>query len=448
MCGIAGFLGPGAPRVVYELLLELQHRGHEAAGIAYLLGSRFALEGGKGLVYEAIGVHRLPASAGLAVGHVRYSTSGPYGRLYQPLIVDAGGVYLAVAFNGNIVNYRSVAREHLGGLRLDWDAWVLAALLARLYGEEGSLADATRRLYEVLRGSFALVAASSRGELLAARDPHGIRPLAYSLGDGYAAVASETAALEALGFKPRELGRSMMLYCDPSGHCSVEQAAPPAEQKTCIFEYIYFARPDSVIDGVEVYRARVEMGRRLARIDDVTPDIVAPVPDSGRAAASGYALEKGRPLLEVLYPSRFRGRAFILPPGVRVERVAKKYGILRSAVRGSRIALVDDSIVRGSTASRIVALLRRNGAREIHFRSASPPIVCPCMLGIDFPRPSELVARGRSVEEIRRIIGSDTLLYNTVENVRAAVGIGVCDACFTCRYPRLVERYVSEFTRD
>ncbi len=448
MCGIAGFLGPGAPRVVYELLLELQHRGHEAAGVAYLLGSRFALEGGKGLVYEAVGVHRLPVSSRLAVGHVRYSTSGPYGRLYQPLIIDVDGVQLSVGFNGNIVNYRSVAREYLGGLKVDWDAWVLAALLASLYREEGNLADATRRLYELVRGSFALIAASSRGELVAARDPHGIRPAAYALGDGYAAVASETAALEALGFEPRELGRSMMLYCDPGGHCSVEQAAPPAEQKTCIFEYIYFARPDTIIDGVEVYKARVEMGRRLARIDDIDPDIVAPVPDSGRAAAAGYALEKGKPLLEVLYPSRFRGRAFILPPGVRVERVAKKYGILRSAARNSKIALIDDSIVRGSTASRIVGLLRKSGAREIHFRSASPPIICPCVLGIDFPRPSELVARGRSIEEIRGIIGSDTLLYNTVENVRAAVGIGVCDACFTCRYPRLVEKYVGEFTRE
>ena len=447
MCGIAGFRGPGATRVVYELLLELQHRGHEAAGIAYLLGSRFALEGGKGLVYEAIRVHRLPAVSTLAVGHVRYSTSGPYGRLYQPLVIDADGVQLAVAFNGNIVNYRSAAREYLGGVGVDWDAWVLASLLALFYREEGSLAEAVRRLAEVARGSYALIAASSRGEMVAARDPHGIRPVAYSIGDGFTVVASETAALEVLGFEARELERGAMLNCDPSGGCSVERAAPPAEQKTCIFEYIYFARPDSVIDGVEVYRARVEMGRRLAQLDAIEPDIVAPVPDSGRAAAAGYALEKGRPLLEVLYPSRFRGRAFILPPGVRVERVAKKYGILRSAVRGSRIALIDDSIVRGSTASRIVGLLRKSGAREVHFRSASPPIVCPCPLGIDFPRPSELVARGRSIEEIRRLIGADTLLYNTVENVRSAVGIGVCDACFTCRYPRLVRDYIDEFVR-
>ena len=447
MCGIAGFYGGGAPRVVYELLLELQHRGHEAAGVAYLAGSGFVREGGEGLVYEAVRVYRLPMHPVLAVGHVRYSTSGPYGALWQPLVVDAGGVELAVAFNGNIVNYRSVAAEALGGARVDWDAWVLAELLASLYREEGSLADAARRAAELLRGSYALVAASSRGELVAARDPHGIRPLAYSIGEGYAAVASETAALEALGLGATELGRAELLYCSAPGDCSVEPLAPPAEQATCIFEYIYFARPDSVIDGVEVYAARVEMGRRLARIDGVDPEVVAPVPDSGRAAAAGYALEKGRPLLEALYPSRFRGRAFILPPGLRAKSVSKKYGILRSTVAGRSIALIDDSIVRGTTASRIVAMLRKSGAREIHFRSASPPVVCPCRLGIDFPSPSELIARGRSVEEIGRVIGADTLLYNTVEAVRASVGIGVCDACFTCRYPRLVEKHIDEFER-
>ncbi|AEM39246.1 glutamine amidotransferase class-II [Pyrolobus fumarii 1A] len=446
MCGIAAYLGEGAARVVYELLVELQHRGHEAAGIAYLSGRSFILEGGFGLVYEAIKSHRLPSSTRLAVGHVRYSTSGPYGSLYQPLIVNVDGVELAVAFNGNIVNYKSAAREVLGRLEVDWDAWVLAAILAHYYRDEGNLADAARRTAEVLRGSYALVAATTRGELLAARDPHGIRPLAFSIGNGYAAVASETAALEALGLEWRELGRAQLLYCQGT-HCSIEPLAPRADPQPCIFEYVYFSRPDSIFEGAEVYKTRVEMGRLLARIDDTHVDVVAPVPDSGRAAATGYALEKGVPLVEVLYPNRFRGRSFILPPSLRGSHVARKYGVLRSAVRGRRIALVDDSIVRGSTASRITSLLKGSGALEVHFRSASPPVVCPCVLGIDFPRPTELVARNKSVEEIRDIIGADTLLYNTIENLTRAVGRPACTACFTCVYPSLVRKYVSEFRR-
>ncbi len=445
MCGIAGFWGRGAPRVVYELLLELQHRGHEGAGIAYKTGSSIVLEGGSGLVYEAIDSHRLPSAPVLAVGHVRYSTSGPYGSVIQPLIVSADGVDIAVAFNGNIVNYVDAAREVLG-VEAGWDAEVLARLIAHYYTEEGSLADAMRRTAEVIRGSYAIVAISSRGELLAARDPHGIRPAAYAITDGVVAVASETAALEALGYEWRELRRGEILYCQ-EGHCSLEPLGQEAEPRPCVFEYVYFSRPDSVFEGVEVYRARVEMGRRLARLDDTPVDVVAPVPDSGRAAATGYALERGLPLVEVLYPSRFRGRAFIMPPGARGDRIRVKYGLLRSAIRGRRIALVDDSIVRGSTAARLSRLLREAGAREVHMRSASPPVVCPCPLGIDFPSPSELVARGRSVEEIRELLGVDTLLYNTLENLVAAVGRPVCTACFSCRYPRLVEKYVGLFKR-
>ncbi len=445
MCGIAGFWGVGAPRVVYELLLELQHRGHEGAGIAYRVGSSILVEGGPGLVYEAIDPYRLPSYPSLAVGHVRYSTSGPYGSVIQPLVVEADGVELAVAFNGNIVNYAEVGRELLG-VEAEWDAEVLARLIASYYREEGSLADAMRRVAEVIRGSYAVVAISSRGELLAARDPHGIRPLAYTLSDRVVGVASETAALDALGYEWRELRRAEMLYCQER-HCSLEPLAPGAEPRPCVFEFVYFSRPDSVFEGVEVYRARVEMGRRLARLDDTVVDVVAPVPDSGRAAATGYALEKGLPLVEVLYPSRFRGRAFIMPPSARRDRIRVKYGLLRSAIHGRRIVLVDDSIVRGSTAARLAVLLREAGAKEVHMRSASPPVICPCPLGIDFPSSSELVARGRSAEEIRRLLGVDTLLYNTVENLVGAVGRPVCTACFTCRYPPLVEKYISVFKR-
>ncbi len=439
MFGVAAWMGDGAYTAVRRLLIGLQHRGHDAAGAAApAAGSGFARLGGAGLVMEAL--PREPPEplrgARLVLGHVRYSTSGGY-REFQPLTGPRGLV--AVAFNGNIVNFREAAAEVLGSRAaggLSWDAEALAAIVEELYLEEGSLPDALRAAAGLLRGAYSLVAATAVGELAAARDSLGVRPLAYSLHPGGVAVASETGALASLGLEPRELPAGALLYCSPGGGCSVERLAPAAgEPRPCAFEYIYLLRPDSVFEGVAAHEARKRMGMLLARLDPVEADSVAPVPDSGRSAALGYALERGLPLEEVLYADRFAGRAFISSPGERGSRLGSKYTVIPGTVEGRRLVLVDDSIVRGDTARRLSRLLRRHRPRSLHLRSAAPPVVAPCFLGVDIPARGELVARGRSVGELAELLGFDTVLYNTVENLEKAVGRRLCLGCFTGRYP-------------
>ncbi|KSW12109.1 hypothetical protein CF15_04895 [Pyrodictium occultum] len=447
MCGVAAWMGEGAAGAVYELLLELQHRGQEAAGVAFLAGGRIGLAGGGGLVEEAVKLPPEASRAWAAIGHVRYSTSSLYGgELFQPVAGARGLVY--VAFNGNIVNYRELGGELLGR-RYSWDAQLVADLVEALYLEHGSLADALREAARLLRGAYSMVALSSRGELAAARDPYGVRPLAYALGDGYAAVASETAALDTMGLAWRELPAGGLLYCNGSPKDCVEtRLAPSHEPRPCAFEYVYFLRPDSVFEGVEAHAARVEMGRRLARSDTVEADLVAPVPDSGRSAAIGYALERGIPLVEVLYRNRYAGRAFIAPPRERDGRLRRKFNPIRSAAWGKRIILIDDSVVRGSTGRRIAATLRAAGAREVHLRVASPPVVMPCFLGIDMPSRRELVAHGRSVDEVARLLGVDSLLYLGLRGLEEAVGRRLCLGCFGGSYPFPldVERLEKVFT--
>jgi len=434
VCGVAAWLGRDAASAVYELLLELQHRGQEAAGIAFLAGGGVRLVGGPGLVQEAVSLPAAASSAWAAIGHVRYSTSGGYGgEHYQPVAGSKKLVY--VAYNGNIVNYRELGRELLGH-RYTWDAQLVADLVEAFYLEQGSLADALREAAGLLRGAYSLVAVTAHGELAAARDPYGVRPLAYAVGDGYAAVASETAALDSMGLPWREIGAGRMLYCNGSPKDCVETGlAPGREPRPCAFEYIYFLRPDSVFEGVEAHAARLEMGRRLARRDTVEADLVAPVPDSGRSAAIGYAMERGLPYTEVLYRNRYAGRAFIAPPGERNGRLKRKFNPIRSTTWGRRIILVDDSVVRGATSRWLASILRRSGAREVHLRVASPPVVMPCFLGIDMPSRGELVAHGRSVDEVARALGVDSLLYLGLKDLEEAVGRRLCLGCFGGAYP-------------
>ena len=438
MCGVAGWLGPGGYGSVYRLLLEQQHRGHDAAGAAWPREGRVEAIGGPGLVFQAL-PGSAPAPEGAPViGHVRYSTSGGY-QGSQPVTGPRGLV--AVAFNGNIVNFREAVAEVAGAgaaSSVSWDAEALALVVEELLAGHGSLADAVREAAGLLVGAYSLVAVSARGELVAARDPLGVRPLAYSLGDGYAAVASETGALNAMGLAARELAAGGMLYCPeprPEG-CSLERLAPAApEPLPCAFEYIYLLRPDSVFEGVNAHAARRRMGALLARMDPLEPDVVAPVPDSGRSAALGYAEEKGARLEEVLYVNRFAGRAFISSPGERARRLSMKYSLIPGTVEGRRVALVDDSIVRGDTGRRLSSLIRSGGAREVHLRSAAPPVVSPCFFGVDIPTRRELIAYGRRADEIARILGFDSVLYNTVRNLEAAVGRRLCMGCFTGIYP-------------
>jgi len=433
VCGIAAWLGPEPYVNVHRLLLEQQHRGHDAAGIAVVEKGRLRIWGGSGYVRDAVPLQPLGPSRGLAVGHVRYSTSGSYNGLYQPVASSSGR--LVVAFNGNIFNYEEAAWEVLRR-SYTWDAAAFADMIDHYLAETGSLLEAIREAARIVRGSYSLVAATASGELVAARDPRGIRPLAASISEEAAAFASETAALSALGLEWFEVGAGEAVYCqnDPHG-CYVDRVAAAGTVLPCAFEYIYFLRPDSVFEGIVAHSARRRMGALLARMDDASVDVAVPVPDSGRSAAIGYAEEKGVPLDEALYRSRFSGRAFISAPGVREERLRRKLSPIPGSVEDKRVAVIDDSIVRGSTARYVTTLLRRAGAKEVHFRSASPPVRYPCFLGIDIPSRDELVASRRSVEEVRVMIGADSLLYNTVGNLAKAIGRPVCMACFTSNYP-------------
>ena len=438
LCGVAAWLQRGdlgGYGRVYRLLLEQQHRGHDAAGVALLeRNGKLRVVGGRGYVWRALPEPGPGApDSGLVIGHVRYSTSGGYGS-HQPVASSDGSV--AVAFNGTLVNHWEASRELLGR-SIDWDARALAEILSALLREHGSLAEAVREASHVLRGAYSLVAVTSKGELAAARDPLGVRPLAYSSTGEALAVASETGALQALGLPWRELPAGGLLYCpepSPEG-CGLERLQAAGEPRPCAFEYIYFLRPDSVFEGVVAHLARKRMGALLALGDTVEADLVAPVPDSGRSAALGYAEARGARLEEVFYLNRFIGRAFISSPSDRRERLDMKYSVIPGTVEGKRIILVDDSIVRGDTARRLTALLRGAGAREVHLRSAAPPVVSPCFLGVDIPTRSELVAYGRSVEEVARLLGVDSLRYNTPRAVEEAVGRRLCMGCFTGSYP-------------
>ncbi|GAB6147740.1 amidophosphoribosyltransferase [Stetteria hydrogenophila] len=440
MCGIAAWLGPGAYASVYEILVGEQHRGHDAAGVAFPAGGEVRVVGGSGYVWQALPSPRESpgplARAGVVIGHVRYSTSGGYSG-YQPVKSSRGLV--TVAFNGTIHNYVEAAGEVLGSRGYAWDAQALADIIEHFYLEEGSLADAVREASRVLRGAYSLVALTPRGELVAARDPLGVRPLAYAYEPGVLlAVASETGPLAGLGLEWRELGAAGYLHCHADGgrpECYAGSLPGAGEPRPCAFEYIYFLRPDSVFEGVVAHEARKRMGALLAGIDGEEVDVAVPVPDSGRSAAIGYAEARGVPFDEALYRNRFTGRAFISSPGVRREVLRSKFTVIPSALQGKSVAVIDDSIVRGDTSRHIVKLLRRAGAWRVHFRSASPPILFPCFYGVDIPSRSELIARRLGVEGVAKFIGADSLLYNTVENLVRAIGRPVCLGCFTGAYP-------------
>ncbi len=433
MCGISAWFGKNACERVYEILLEIQHRGHDAAGIAFLENGGLKVVGGNGFVWNAIDISKLSSHSHLAIGHVRYSTSGSYGGAYQPVL--GSKKIIALAFNGNIINFNEAANLVLGKKSYLWDAKAFVDILEKLYMEHGNLADAMKEASYILEGSYSLVAVSSKGEIIVARDPRGIRPLAYSLGEEFLAVASETAALSTIGLEWKELGRGQLIYCQEPGSCSKESLGRVLKPAYCAFEYIYFLRPDSFFEGVNAHEARKRMGAKLAEKDYVEADLVAPVPDSGRSAAIGYAIRRGMPLDEVIYRNRFSGRAFISAPSIRRKVLLKKFQVIKESVRGKRIILVDDSIVRGDTSRHLVKLLREAGAKEIHLRSAAPPIISPCFFGIDMPTRRELIAYSRSIEEIRKYIGVDTLIYNTVKDIEESVGRPLCLGCFTSIYP-------------
>jgi amidophosphoribosyltransferase len=463
MCGVVGIYGhPEAANLAYLGLYALQHRGQESAGIVSTEGERLRWVREMGHVGDIFTAERLGHLGGFAaIGHVRYSTAGDSSlKNAQPIAVDYAGGSVAVGHNGNLVNAVEL-RERLEAdgsiFQTTSDTEVIVHLIAR--SRERTLPERTADALRQVRGAYSLVFLSE-SMLIAVRDPMGFRPLALGKMKDVWVVSSESCAFELIGAEfVRDLEPGEMVIIDKDGPRSVHPFSGQAAHR-CIFEWVYFARPDSAIDGLSVYRARERMGRKLALEHPVPADVVIPVPDSGMAAAIGYARQSGIPYDQGLMRSHYMGRTFIEPSQqIRHFGVKLKLSPVREVLNGNRVVVVDDSIVRGTTSRKIVGMIRSAGAREVHLRISSPPTVGPCRYGIDTPTKEELIGSSHSVDEIRSFIGADSLgylslegLYQSVEGQRPgptgesgvsgarANGGGFCDACFSGRYPIAAEQ--------
>ena len=441
-CGVFGIYGhPDAANLTYLGLYALQHRGQEAGGIAAWNGKRIGVEKGMGYVadlFDETRLARLPGRS--AVGHVRYSTAG--GSLLenaQPIVYNTNKGPLAVAHNGNLVNadeLRAELEQEGSIFTTTSDTEVFLHLIARSRAE--SLVEALRDTLTRVRGAYSVVLLAGE-KVLAARDPQGFRPLTIGrLGDAWL-VASETCAFDLLDAEPvRDVEPGEIVILDAGGVAS-SSFAMGRRTAFCVFEHVYFARPDSSVFHRSVAESRRAFGRRLAREHAVAADVVVPVPDSGIFAALGYAEESGIPYGMGLVRNHYVGRTFIEPKqSIRSFGVKVKLNPVRSVVGGRRVVLVDDSIVRGTTSRKLVRLLKAAGATEVHMRISSPPTTHPCHYGIDTPRRKELIAATQELEQIRAFIEADSLGYLTLEGMLQAFGRGeseTCAACFSGRYP-------------
>lgn len=453
MCGIVGIYNhPEAANLAYLGLYALQHRGQEAAGIVTSDGTTLHLRKGSGLVADVFTeevLKTLPGSS--AIGHTRYSTTGENSsQNCQPILVNYSRGWLACAHNGNLVNVEKIRAElEANGsiFQSTMDTEVLIHLMAT--SQKGSFVD---RLVDSLlrvRGAYSLLFLTE-SRLVAVRDPYGWRPLVIGRKKGVSekdttwVIASETCALDLLEAEfIREIEPGEAVIIDADGMQSLRPFPIPRKKALCIFEFIYFARPDSHIFGRDVYEMRKGFGRQLAREHPVSADVVIPIPDSGVQAALGYAEESGIPFQFGLIRNHYVGRTFIEPQdSIRHFGVKIKLNPVREVLRDKRVVVVDDSIVRGTTSRKIVKMIRDAGAKEVHIRISSPPTTDPCFYGIDTPTKAELIASSKSPEEIRKFIGADSLGYLSTEGLywfEKNHGEWFCDACFTGNYPVPVE---------
>ena len=472
-CGVIGIYAPGMPvgRLTYLGLHALQHRGQESAGIATTDGAQLHLHKRLGLVSQVFDRETIEAleagearsgaqNAIAAIGHTRYSTTGSNTLPnVQPVHARGDLGELMLGHNGNLTNAPWL-RDELGEQGVDFvtasDTEVLARFIAHAPGR--SWAQRIERAFHRATGAFTFTMLTERA-MVAARDPVGFRPLALGRlhdADGQPAgwaVASESAALDAMGAQfVRDVEAGEILTVDEEGVHSHRPRIPGSDERLCVFEFVYLARPDSVIGGRLLYEARQEMGRQLAREHPADADLVIPVPDSAIPAAIGYAEASGLPYREGLIKNRYVGRTFIQPAQqTRDEAVRMKYNPLPEVLRDKRVVMVDDSIVRGTTTAPTVAMLRRAGAREVHVRIHSPQMAFPCYMGVDTGRRSELIAATHDLDGIRRAIGADSLGYLSKEGLLAAVDghqHGFCTACFDGRYPTQVPLELDKYALE
>ena len=464
-CGVVGIYGAqSAAQLAYYALTSLQHRGQESAGIAVSNGDaegKIKLHKGMGLVGEVFksdDIAKLDGS--VAVGHVRYATAG--GRTIenaQPFLNTYKFGSIALAHNGQLVNHtelRSLLEDSGSTFSSSSDSEVILKLIVRKYIEKGGkpghsghdmelFIEAVVEAVKAIKGSFALCI-MTQDVLIAVRDPNGIRPLCIgeiNEGSGSYIITSESCAIDSVnGRFVRDVAPGEVVVVDKNGMRSIltngsSSTEPAVEKRTCIFEYVYFARPDSVIDGIPVQEARYKMGAMLAQESKVDADVVIGVPDSGIGAAIGYAKESGIPYVTGIVKNKYIGRTFIAPTQKERENmVFVKLNAIGSDLSGKRVVVIDDSIVRGTTSRRLVQILRRAGAKEVHFRVSSPPVKFPCYLGIDTPSNGELISSTHELEEIRKEIGADSLAFISLEGMLKALGSNAfCRGCFSGDYP-------------
>src|SRR5881394_1522595 len=447
-CGVFGIFGhPEAANMTYLGLYALQHRGQESAGIAASDRQQVRISREMGYVADIFDGETLAALPGtIAIGHVRYSTAGESKLLNaQPILIDCAHGQIAVCHNGNLVNAREL-RDQLVSQGSIFQSSSDTEVILHLYARSRARAceDAIVESVSQVQGAFSLVMLT-RDRLVAVRDPHGFRPLALGRLDNAWVVASETCALDLIGATyERDVEPGEVLMVSAEGLKSIKPF-PPAPLAHCIFEHVYFARPDSYVFGRSVNEVRTELGRVLAREQPVSADVVVPVPDSGVCAAMGYAEESGVPLRMGLIRNHYVGRTFIQPQAsIRHFGVKVKLNPVRSILEGTRVVLVDDSIVRGTTSRKIVKLVRAAGAREVHLRISCPPTISPCFYGVDTPQRSELIAATHSLAEIREYLEADSVQYLSLEGLMSAVASersSYCSSCYTGVYP-------VEFPRD
>ncbi len=446
-CGIFGiFDHPEAANLTYLGLYALQHRGQESVGIASSDGTRLKLTRAMGHVADVFDESQLAALPGRAtIGHVRYSTAGDSGLANaQPLLIDCAHGQIAICHNGNLVNAQElrdalVARGSIFQTTSDTEVLLHLYARSRAATREAALVEAVSQV----QGAFSFILLT-KDSVIAVRDPHGFRPLVVGrLGDA-SIFCSETCALDLIGATyERDVEPGEVLIAGPGGTRSI-RPFPPARLSHCIFEHVYFARPDSLVFGESVNEVRTALGRVLARESAVEADVVVPVPDSGVCAALGYAEESGIPFNMGLIRNHYVGRTFIEPrQSIRHFGVRVKLNPVRSILEGKRVVLVDDSIVRGTTSRKLVRMVKAAGAREVHMRISCPPTVSPCFYGVDTPRRSELIAATHSLEEIRTYLDADSLAYLSLDGLLSTVGErrgSYCTSCYTGEYPVVFPR--------
>lgn len=450
-CGVFGIYdldGGSVARSIYYGLLALQHRGQESCGIAVTdtFGpNKVYSKREMGLVNEAFNKDDLETLkvGNLGVGHVRYSTAGNSTRENaQPLVINYMKGTMAMAHNGNLVNTPKL-REKLAKngaiFQTTIDSEIIAYMIARERAKTGTVEAAIVNAMKKMEGAYSLVVMSPR-KLIGCRDPFGFRPLVIGKRDNTYIMTSETCALDSIGAKYiRDVEPGEIVTIDKHGdiHSNTSMCISREKQARCVFEYIYFARPDSKLDSVSVYNSRLTAGRILYEDSPVEADLIVGVPESGNAAALGYSIASGIPYGMAFVKNSYIGRTFIKPSqSTRESSVHVKLNVLKEAVEGKRIVMIDDSIVRGTTCGQIVNMLREAGASEVHVRISSPPFLHPCYFGTDVPSETQLIAHGRTVEEIREIIGADSLAYLDMNRLsELSEGLPICTACFSGDYP-------------